>query len=224
MNNHPRDLLRLASAFTPRRAFNAARVLANYQASRLTGKVVAPPFPISLAIEPTTSCNLRCPECPSGLRSFTRPTGMLDPDFLRSVIDQVHRDVAYLVFYFQGEPFLHPQFTDLVRYAKSKRIYTATSTNAHYLSPEKARETVASGLDRLIISIDGTTQDTYSQYRVGGSLEKVLEERATSSRRNGKQELQHPIRCSSSWSFDRMNTRYRMSEISRVNWAWTGSS
>ncbi len=109
MNNHPRDLLRLASAFTPRRAFNAARVLANYQASRLTGKVVAPPFPISLAIEPTTSCNLRCPECPSGLRSFTRPTGMLDPDFLRSVIDQVHRDVAYLVFYFQGEPFLHPQ-------------------------------------------------------------------------------------------------------------------
>lgn len=175
MNNHPRDLLRLASAFTPRRAFNAARVLTNYQASRLTGKVVAPPFPISLAIEPTTSCNLRCPECPSGLRSFTRPTGMLDPDFFRSVIDQVHRDVAYLVFYFQGEPFLHPQFTDLVRYAKSKRIYTATSTNAHYLSPEKARETVASGLDRLIISIDGTTQDTYSQYRVGGSLEKVLE-------------------------------------------------
>jgi radical SAM protein with 4Fe4S-binding SPASM domain len=175
MNNHPRDLMRLASAFTPRRAINAARVLANYQASRITGKVVAPPFPISLAIEPTTSCNLRCPECPSGLRSFTRPTGMLDPAFFRSVIDQVHRDLAYLVFYFQGEPFLHPHFTDLVRYAKSKNIYTATSTNAHYLTADKARETVASGLDRLIISIDGTTQETYSQYRVGGDLEKVLE-------------------------------------------------
>ena len=56
-----------------------------------------------------------------------------------------------------------------------KKIYTATSTNAHYLNDANARRTVESGLDRLIISIDGTTQDVYSQYRVGGDLEKVLE-------------------------------------------------
>lgn len=175
MNNQPRDLLRIASAFTPRRAWNASQVLASYQLSRMTGRVVSPSFPISLAIEPTTSCNLRCPECPSGLRSFTRPTGMLDPQLFRSVIDQVWRDLAYLIFYFQGEPFLHPQFAELVRYAKRYGIYTATSTNAHYLTPEKSRETVASGLDRLIISIDGMTQETYAQYRVGGELSRVLE-------------------------------------------------
>jgi len=55
-----------------------------------------------------------------------------------------------------------------------KKIYTATSTNAHYLTEQNARRTVESGLDRLIISIDGTTQDVYEQYRVGGRLEKVL--------------------------------------------------
>ena len=55
-----------------------------------------------------------------------------------------------------------------------KKIYTATSTNAHYLTEEKAKQTVESGLDRLIISIDGTTQDVYQQYRVGGNLEKVI--------------------------------------------------
>jgi len=65
-------------------------------------------------------------------------------------------------------------FLKLVRYAAAKKIYTATSTNAHYLTDEKAKETVESGLDRLIISIDGTTQEVYEQYRVGGKLEKVL--------------------------------------------------
>ncbi|MCR6720110.1 MAG: hypothetical protein NVV59_07350 [Chitinophagaceae bacterium] len=56
-----------------------------------------------------------------------------------------------------------------------KKIYTATSTNAHYLTDENARRTIESGLDRLIISIDGTTQEVYEQYRVGGQLNKVIE-------------------------------------------------
>jgi radical SAM protein with 4Fe4S-binding SPASM domain len=63
----------------------------------------------------------------------------------------------------------------MVKYASEKGLYTATSTNAHYLTDEIARKTVESGLDRLIISIDGTTQDVYQQYRVGGKLEKVIE-------------------------------------------------
>jgi radical SAM protein with 4Fe4S-binding SPASM domain len=63
----------------------------------------------------------------------------------------------------------------MVKYASDKKIYTATSTNAHYLTDEVAKKTVESGLDRLIISIDGTTQDVYKQYRVGGNLDKVLE-------------------------------------------------
>src|SRR5204862_1212482 len=63
----------------------------------------------------------------------------------------------------------------MVSYASGKKIYTATSTNAHYLNDNNARRTIESGLDRLIISIDGTTQDVYEQYRVGGKLDKVLE-------------------------------------------------
>jgi len=132
-------------------------------------------MPVSLSLEPTTSCNLRCPECPSGLRSFTRPTGMLTDEVFYSVIDELKRELFYLTFYFQGEPFLHPKFLEYVAYAHRRRIYTATSTNAHYLDPEKARKTVRSGLDRLIISIDGTSQDTYESYRIGGKLSRVLE-------------------------------------------------
>jgi len=173
MNGH--DVLNLLSKLTLRRVFNFVKVWSSYRVSRMLARPVQWGLPVSLSFEPTTSCNLRCPECPSGLRSFTRPTGMADHSFFEKTIDEVHRDIIYLIFYFQGEPYLHPQFTELVRYAASKKIYTATSTNAHYLTDEKAKATVESGLDRLIISIDGTTQDVYEQYRIGGKLEKVIE-------------------------------------------------
>ena len=100
---------------------------------------------------------------------------MLNQDLFRGVIDQLADTLSYLTFYFQGEPYLNPDFLDMVSYAAEKKIYTATSTNAHFIKDEQARKTVSSGLDRLIISIDGTTQDTYQSYRIGGSLEKVIE-------------------------------------------------
>ena len=100
---------------------------------------------------------------------------MLDVDFFKDQIEQMRRHLLYLTFYFQGEPYLHAGFFDMVAFAAQRGIYTATSTNAHYLDDEKAKATVHSSIDRLIISIDGTTQDTYEQYRIGGRLEKVLQ-------------------------------------------------
>ncbi|HVZ97290.1 MAG TPA: radical SAM/SPASM domain-containing protein [Chitinophagaceae bacterium] len=160
---------------TGRRLWNAAKVFSSFYISRITGKPVQWGLPVSVSFEPTTSCNLRCPECPSGLRAFTRPTGMLERSFFRQTIDDIYKDILYLIFYFQGEPYLNKNFLEMVRYASAKGIYTATSTNAHYLTDEVARKTVESGLDRLIISIDGTTQEVYEQYRVGGNLNKVIE-------------------------------------------------
>lgn len=157
------------------RVANASRILSSYYQSRLSQQPAIAGLPISLSVEPTTACNLRCPECPSGLRSFHRPTGRLSLDLYRQVVDELQQSLLYLLLYFQGEPYLHPQFLDLVEYASQRNIYTATSTNAHFLPDEAAQRTVESGLDRLIISIDGTTQETYESYRIGGKLNKVLE-------------------------------------------------
>ena len=159
------DSTNLLSKLTLRRFFNGIKVLSSFYISRLLNKPVQWGYPVSVSFEPTTSCNLRCPECPSGLRQFTRPTGMLQKDFFRDTIDDIYRELLYLIFYFQGEPYLNPDFLEMVKYASSKGIYTATSTNAHYLNDGNAKRTVESGLDRLIISIDGTTQDVYKQYR-----------------------------------------------------------
>lgn len=132
-------------------------------------------MPVSMSLEPTTACNLGCPECPSGLKQFDRPTGNIREDDYTRWIAQAAPHVMYMNFYFQGEPFIHPRLLEMVRVAKQHRIYTSTSTNAHFISEKTAEAIVASGLDRLIISIDGTTQEVYSQYRVFGDLEKVLD-------------------------------------------------
>lgn len=132
-------------------------------------------MPFSLSIEPTTACNLGCPECPSGLKQFSRPTGKLKLDVHQDMLQQLSKHVFYINYYFQGEPFLNPQFLELIKEAKKHKIYTATSTNAHFITKSKATEIVASGLDRLVISIDGMTQATYENYRVHGKLEKVIE-------------------------------------------------
>ena len=141
-------------------------------------RIIRKPFhlgkPLGISIEPTTSCNLRCPECPSGLRSFSRPTGMMDKAFYEELIDQVASYLSYLTLYFQGEPFLNADFLDFVKYAAKKNIFTFTSTNGHFFDEETSRKTVLSGLDKIIISIDGADQDTYEKYRIGGNLEKVV--------------------------------------------------
>lgn len=160
---------------SPTRFTNAFRVWTSYQKARRTGIPEINALPLGVSIEPTTSCNLRCPECPSGLRSFTRPTGMLSETVFEKVIDQLSPVLMNLTFYFQGEPYLNTKFLEMVKYASQRNIFTSTSTNAHYLDDEQARKTVESGLDRLIISIDGVSQNTYQQYRVGGQLNKVLE-------------------------------------------------
>jgi len=169
------EALRVAAKLTPEKVANYLKVWSSYHLSRLTGRERLWGDPASLALEPTTQCNLHCPECPSGLRLFSRHTGKIDFELYKSIIDQTHRKLIYLILYFQGEPYLHPRFLDLVGYASQKGVYTATSTNAHFLTNKAARRTVESGLDRLIISIDGTTQESYQAYRVGGQLDKVLE-------------------------------------------------
>ncbi len=175
MNRNSTDGLNLLSKLSSKRLGNFVKLFGSYYLSKLLKKPIHFGMPIVLEVEPTTSCNLRCPQCPSGLRSFTRNTGMLDLQLFKNIIDEVHQDLVWLVLYFQGEPFLNKQLLAFVKYAASKNIYTATSSNAHYFTDDMARQTVESGLDRLIISIDGTTQESYSKYRVGGNLDKVIE-------------------------------------------------
>ena len=63
----------------------------------------------------------------------------------------------------------------MISYAKSNHIFTSTSTNGHFLNPTNAEKTVKSGLDRIIISLDGLDQETYEKYRIGGNFKTVIQ-------------------------------------------------
>lgn len=174
MKFYPRDTSRFLKKLTPKKIANAASVFSSFYYTKYTRRASQWGMPFTISVEPTTACNLRCPECPSGLRSFSRPTGNLKEDFFRETIDELYKDLMYLIFYFQGEPYVNPKFLDMVEYAHQKGIYTITSTNGHFLNDENAKRTIESGLDRIIISVDGTTQEVYEQYRKQGKLENVL--------------------------------------------------
>ncbi len=175
MTFYKADTINFLRKLTFRRVFNIIQLYTSYQLTKLAKKPIQWGLPMTISIEPTTACNLRCPECPSGLRQFTRNTGNLKEDFFRKVIDELHKKLVYLIFYFQGEPYINPKFLDMVKYATDKGIYTITSTNGHFLDDDRARKTIESGLDRLIISVDGTTQEVYQSYRREGNLENVLQ-------------------------------------------------
>ena len=159
----------------PLRVLNYLLLVCGYLLSRITGRVFHFGKPAAVSIEPTNRCNLHCPECPSGMKELNRASGIMNPVFFRTVIDQLSPELAWLNLYFQGEPYLNPHFFDLASYARSKGIYVSSSTNGHFLDKQNAEATVKSGLNRLIISVDGTDQQTYESYRIGGSLTKVVE-------------------------------------------------
>ncbi len=157
----------------PRRVWNLILLKLSYLISRLIKKPIHWGSPIAVSIEPTTACNLKCPQCPSGLRQFTRPTGNLKPEMNKNILDGLGKNLQYINYYFQGEPFINPNFLSLVKEARKRNIYVLTSTNAHFISDKTANEIIDSGLSEIIISIDGATQETYENYRIEGDLEKV---------------------------------------------------
>lgn len=159
---------------TFRRLWNLALLKTSFHLAAILKKPIHWGKPMAISIEPTTTCNLRCPQCPSGLRQFTRDTGNLDLDLNKKILDQVGKQLQHINYYFQGEPFIHPEFLALVKEARERNIYVVTSTNAHFITPETAEKIVTSGLSEIIISIDGLTQETYEQYRINGKLEKVI--------------------------------------------------
>lgn len=131
--------------------------------------------PFAASIEPTTACNLGCSQCPSGLKQFSRKTGNLNPEAAKNWIDQLLPEISYINFYFQGEPLIHPRLEEIISHASKNNIISAISSNGHFISKDRAKKLIESGLKRIIISVDGLEQNSYEKYREGGKLEKVIE-------------------------------------------------
>jgi radical SAM protein with 4Fe4S-binding SPASM domain len=169
-----RDLFRLIRTFRPQRIWNYYLLHFSGILSQITGSAIRWGMPAFITIEPTTSCNLACPECNTGAKMISRPKGEIELPLFRKIIEESSKTAMYLTLYFQGEPYLHPLFFEMVAEAKAKDLYIATSTNAHFLDEINAEKTILSGMDRLIISFDGSDAETYNSYRLNGNWDTVI--------------------------------------------------
>lgn len=132
-------------------------------------------MPLSYSIEPTNHCNLKCPECPSGLGILTRPLGLLKVEDFKQWIDQIKDTGFYIQLFFQGEPYLNKHLSEMIRYAQANKMYVSVSTNGHFINPKNVDEILLNAPDKLIYSVDGLDEESYQNYRVGGTFKQVDE-------------------------------------------------
>jgi radical SAM protein with 4Fe4S-binding SPASM domain len=144
----------------------------SFLASSISGKPVVAGMPVSVSIELTNHCNLHCPECTSGSDLMKRERGFMDIELYRKVAEELRPYLFYVNLYFQGEPLMHPQFSLFPGYTEN--AYSVISTNGHFLNTVNSEKLVTSGLNKLIVSLDGMDQETYLKYRIGGDLSRVI--------------------------------------------------
>jgi|TARA_B100000315_G_scaffold124848_1_gene114797 radical SAM protein with 4Fe4S-binding SPASM domain len=141
--------------------------------------------PKTLSIEPTNRCNLNCPFCLVGLQNtlpstshdlLPRGFGFMDMDMYRKIVkDAADFGIKKMQLHFQGESLLHKQFPEMVHLAKAQGMFTQAFTNGLAITPKMAQTIVESKLDVLQFSVDGASEESYQQNRVGGKFLDVRE-------------------------------------------------
>ncbi len=156
-----------------RKIWNLCRLHKFYRKAK-NGKLIGEVPPPSFAsYEPTNICNLSCEMCPSGKGLLKRPRGTADMDLYRKFITENRETLIDIILHFQGEPLMYKQLGEMIAFARQNRIYTMFSTNGQLLAQNidiirNARP------DRIIVSLDGLSDETYTKYRVGGKVQNVL--------------------------------------------------
>jgi radical SAM protein with 4Fe4S-binding SPASM domain len=161
----------MASIFV--KPLNAVLSGSSFMLSTISGRSCIAGMPVSISFELTNHCNLGCPECISGSGMMKRAKGYMDLALFNKVVKELKPYLYYINLYFQGEPMLHKQFFSFAE--QTGKIFTVVSTNGHYLTSENAEMLVRSGISKLIVSLDGMDQSTYSRYRKGGDLSRVIQ-------------------------------------------------
>ena len=170
-----RELKFLIESLSLKRLHSLIAGVISGKLSQLISRPVVWGLPYACSIEPTTRCNLKSPECPTGLGLIKRDKGDLSLTDFKNRLDSIASHTSYLTLYLQGEPFLNRDLPAMIKYASHQRIFTCLSTNGHFMNEKIAVEIIDAGLKKIIISLDGTNQKTYEQYRKNGNFGKVTD-------------------------------------------------
>jgi radical SAM protein with 4Fe4S-binding SPASM domain len=131
--------------------------------------------PLHMMIELTNYCNLKCGVCPTGIGRLERCPAAMDPALFERLMKEVAPYLLTACLWGWGEPMLHPQLADILRISQDRGVTTFLSTNGQNLDDE----TVLKALidyppTRLIVCLDGLTDETNSVFRVGANVDVAL--------------------------------------------------
>jgi MoaA/NifB/PqqE/SkfB family radical SAM enzyme len=157
-------------------------------------KLILKSRPYKVMIEPTNSCNLGCPICPTGLKIKSRDKGIIKLEQFKKFIDQIKNKTIELYLQNWGEPTLSKQLPEMISYASSQGLWMNLSTNFSIKYKNNLIEKIIkSGLALLQVDLDGTTQEVYEKYRVKGDLKTVIENLKTAVEWKKKLNIKFPI-------------------------------
>jgi radical SAM protein with 4Fe4S-binding SPASM domain len=131
-------------------------------------------LPNKLTIDIGNVCNLRCPLCPTGRGDKTASRGFMRFETFKKVIDELGTYLTNLELYNWGEPLLHKDLVKMVTYAKERKIPVCISTNLNILDKKTAKDLMSTFIDKIFVSCDGASPETYATYRVGGDFHRLL--------------------------------------------------
>ncbi len=173
-----------------------SRRMLNYSLVQLSLKKKSPKVwgkPLSLFIEPTNICNLKCPLCPTGNGSTPKEKGYMKFKDYKKIIDDLGSTAFSVTLWNYGEPSLNKDFFHMIRYAKDAGLKVITSTNGFmFRYPEQVQQLLDSGLDELILAVDGASKESYDKYRINGNFEEFINGIKTLTRLKKEQKRYFP--------------------------------
>lgn len=186
MKSQPKDFLRIVTKI---------RAIINFLFIELQHKFLKNSyvigFPYHLVVETGNYCNLKCVLCPTGQGRKGLPKGFLKFTDFKKIIDELGKYLIIVELYNWGEPLLNKEIFKMIRYAREKNVIVYTSSNLNILTDDICKEMVDSGLNFLMVSLDGASEESVKTYQRGNSFRKVIsnlnkiveEKRRTNSRK-----------------------------------------
>ena len=138
------------------RAVNRARLLWGY----LRGKAKLNALPVEYIVETTAKCNLYCPMCPR--ETHKQPKAGHGRRDLRAPCFRRRQSAEHMMLIGLGEPLLDPKIFERIEYCATHNISTLFSTNGTFLDEASAEKLLATPLEHITLSFDGSTKESSS--------------------------------------------------------------
>lgn len=145
-----------------------------YIMKRIRQKLLKNNYPRALFIEITSKCNLNCSICWWQKVDARREKHWMTFQDFKKIVDDTKFFCESITFSFNGEPLLNNDIYSMIRYAERYGICVEIHTNGMLLNKKNRTELLNSEPDKIVISFDGASRETYESIRIRGNFDVVI--------------------------------------------------